>query len=764
VSYNVIATDNCSATVSVSPASGSIFGQGTTTVNATATDPSGNTANCSFTVTVNSTATVSIVCPDDIIASCAPGGAVVTWNTPTATISGGCGSGNGCPTNPVCYPGFTFLGDFNGSRYYVSNNGGSWNQANSNAQGIGGELITINSAAENTQVKNWLNSTAVYWTGYNDALVEGSFVWSSGSSSSYTNWAAGEPNNSGGYQDFAVLNASSGLWYDRDEKDCNLYVVEINCGSAGGNNGNVTVTQIGGPASGSSFPVGTTTITYVASNGLGATDTCSFTVTVEEVFEVLCPGDMTFACEYDPKKGKYDLGATVSWNEPDVLFESCASTACDPKFDPKDFTWIGEYNGHQYYLSDYAADWEYANNEAGYYGGSLVTIDNAAENAWLDTKIGSFNVWTGLTDRAIEGSFVWESGTALGYTNYVAGQPDNANGSSCGSTYLNQPDFVAFNGGNGGKWSDFRGCRSHRYVMELACVSVDMQQTAGPKNGDFLAPGTYTVSYLATTSNGDSASCSFTVTVEACPLVYCDAGGNNSCYEWIRRVNLTNVDNNTGNDGGYEDYTYLSATVSSGTNYPIILRPGFSGGSYTEFWRVYVDWNQDGDFDDANEMEYQGSGTGTLNGTISVPAGATLGNTRMRVMMRRGSYPAGPCCYYAYGEVEDYTISVNGTNSRIDLVQGGAQAADEAGAGLALISVYPVPTDRDLNLNFTSVVEGRVTVQVMDMNGKVMMESVHAVNANENLIRLDVASLPMATYLVKVSNGSESFVKSFVKQ
>ena len=55
VSYPAVtATDSCSSSVSVasSPASGSLFPVGTTTVNATADDGNGNTASCSFTVTV----------------------------------------------------------------------------------------------------------------------------------------------------------------------------------------------------------------------------------------------------------------------------------------------------------------------------------------------------------------------------------------------------------------------------------------------------------------------------------------------------------------------------------------------------------------------------------------------------------------------------------------------------------------------------------------------------------------------------------------
>jgi hypothetical protein len=53
VNFTVTASDNCpGVTVTSTPASGSVFSVGTTTVNSTATDTSGNTASCSFTVTV----------------------------------------------------------------------------------------------------------------------------------------------------------------------------------------------------------------------------------------------------------------------------------------------------------------------------------------------------------------------------------------------------------------------------------------------------------------------------------------------------------------------------------------------------------------------------------------------------------------------------------------------------------------------------------------------------------------------------------------
>ncbi|HJQ27282.1 MAG TPA: HYR domain-containing protein, partial [Blastocatellia bacterium] len=61
-------SDNCSNLGSpmCSPASGSTFPKGTTTVNCSVTDGSGNTASCSFTVTVNDTQPPTITCPANI--------------------------------------------------------------------------------------------------------------------------------------------------------------------------------------------------------------------------------------------------------------------------------------------------------------------------------------------------------------------------------------------------------------------------------------------------------------------------------------------------------------------------------------------------------------------------------------------------------------------------------------------------------------------------------------------------------------------------
>ena len=52
------------------------------------------------------------------------------------------------------------------------------------------------------------------WIGFNDEASEGTFVWSSGEAVAFTNWNAGEPNNSGGLEDYAEMLGSNSKWND----------------------------------------------------------------------------------------------------------------------------------------------------------------------------------------------------------------------------------------------------------------------------------------------------------------------------------------------------------------------------------------------------------------------------------------------------------------------------------------------------------------------------------------------------------------------
>ena len=86
---------------------------------------------------------------------------------------------------------------------------------------LGGNLVSIRDQAEQDFVhSNFGNLGGVdrrIWIGFNDAAAEGSFAWSDGTPAKYTNWNPGEPNNSGGVEDYAELLGSNGRWNDLND-------------------------------------------------------------------------------------------------------------------------------------------------------------------------------------------------------------------------------------------------------------------------------------------------------------------------------------------------------------------------------------------------------------------------------------------------------------------------------------------------------------------------------------------------------------------
>ncbi len=79
---------------------------------------------------------------------------------------------------------------------------------------MGGNLVTINDAAENQFLVNAFGGSELFWIGLNDVAQEGVFKWINGEPVTYTNWNSGEPNNYGN-EDYVHFNwGSSGRWND----------------------------------------------------------------------------------------------------------------------------------------------------------------------------------------------------------------------------------------------------------------------------------------------------------------------------------------------------------------------------------------------------------------------------------------------------------------------------------------------------------------------------------------------------------------------
>jgi hypothetical protein len=188
-------------------------------------------------------------------------------------------------------------------------------------------------------------------------------------------------------------------------------------------------------------------------------------------------------------------------------------------------------------------------------------------------------------------------------------------------------------------------------------------QTATSFDPGLLAPNTtYAYQVVAINANGTSVDCPvITFTTGTC-LNYCDAGSN-ACDEFISNVQIGSINNPSGcsdDANGYADFTNLSTDLYIGSAAPIVISngpPTFTGDQCG----IWIDWNQDGDFDDANETitPIAGSpGTGPYSSLITPPADALLGPTTMRVRITFTG-AVNPCGFTTFGEVEDYTVVVN---------------------------------------------------------------------------------------------------------
>jgi len=143
---------------------------------------------------------------------------------------------------------------------------------------------------------------------------------------------------------------------------------------------------------------------------------------------------------------------------------------------------------------------------------------------------------------------------------------------------------------------------------------------------------------------------------------YCTSAGTNSSLEYINNVKLGTINNTSGNNGGYHDYTALNTALTANTTYSIQLTPGFSGTAYTEYWTVYIDYNHNGKLNDPGEKVASGSSTTTspISLSIKIPKNVLNGKTRMRIQMKYGSASTDPCAVFSYGEVEDYSVTISG--------------------------------------------------------------------------------------------------------
>ena len=126
-------------------------------------------------------------------------------------------------------------------------------------------------------------------------------------------------------------------------------------------------------------------------------------------------------------------------------------------------------NGSWYFLSPSAVTWPDAELFATQNGGHLVTVNDTAEQQWIQGNFPSQEMWIGLLRGSSGDGWQWISGASSTYRNWSSGQPDFYGGIEIyGQIYAN------------GVWNDLPPTSLLKGLVEIPASSVPLQTLSDP--------------------------------------------------------------------------------------------------------------------------------------------------------------------------------------------------------------------------------------------------------------------------------------------
>lgn len=241
-------------------------------------------------------------------------------------------------------------------------------------------------------------------------------------------------------------------------------------------------------------------------------------------------------------------------------------------------------------------------------------------------------------------------------------------------------------------------------------------------------------------------------------ILYCDAQGVTGGHiseVLLNGENSTSINSSSSTNVDYTDYTSLTPVeLQIGESYDIEVSTSYNDAGVS----VWIDYNQDGDFEDADEKVWDDvEGTTAASprtNSFVVPASALFGNTRMRVASRQYYTISSSCGDVVEAnqdsEVEDYTVNINETLSVNTL-------------NLEVFNISPNPFNATLNITKPSTIED-LTVILYDIQGRVIRKEAISGNQSGTITINNLDDLNAGVYFVRISDGnSVSSAKKLVK-
>lgn len=584
-------SDNCSgATIAqtAGPGPGSTFPVGSTTIAYLATDASGNTATCQFTITINDTQNPSITCPSNLTVGTNSGSCVASgFSLGTPSTSDNCAIASGGNNAPSTFP----LGNTS-VVWTVTDAAGNFStcvqtvtvvddedptitcpgtvtvNANSGSCFATGVSLGSPTAADNCGSPTVSNdapssfpigSTTVTWTAIDAA----------GNTATCTQTVIVNDNEN------PTISCPSNVTVGADGGQCTASGVSLGTPSTSDNCPGETVSN-NAP---SVFPLGNTTVVWTVTDAAGNTATCNQTVTVTDTQDptISCPANVTVNVDAG------SCAATgVSLGSP-VTNDNCpgeVATNNAPSSFPVGTTTV------VWTVTDGAGNTATCNQ-------TVTVIDNidptisCPSNVTVNVDAGQctatgVSLGTPSTSDNCPGETVNNNAPAsypVGNTTVTWTVTDaSGNTATCNQTVTvvdNINPSIACPA-NITVSADAGQCSKNVSFSDPTfsdnCPGATLNQTVGLPSGGLFSVGTHTITYVVTDASGNTATCSFTITVEdneapifnSCPVdvtLSTDAGVCTAVYTY----NVGSVSDNC--DGSVTPV--LSAGLASGSAFPI---------------------------------------------------------------------------------------------------------------------------------------------------------------------------------------------------
>ena len=280
--------------------------------------------------------------------------------------------------------------------------------------------------------------------------------------------------------------------------------------------------------------------------------------------------------------------------------------------------------------------------------------------------------------------------------------------------------------------------------------NTDGNVTMTISNLDGVSQGNYNITIRGTaTSITKNKTISFPFFNSVCTSV-----GNTDYQTSTTYVEFNTISQTSAKPSGYSDYSGTPTDVNRDTAYNLTVRVN-TDGAFTTNTKVWIDWNQNCDFD-AGEEYNLGDATSVADGitgnsplSITIPNTAVLGETVMRVSTKYKDDGLPSSCENGFdGEVEDYVLDIMPTLS-VDKF------------GFENFMVFPNPNKGTFTLKLNSNLSNKIKVDIMDLRGRIIYNKLYTEGGDfEETIGLK--NIQSGMYILNVSDGLRRSTKKII--